>query len=228
MISRRIEHLGFPSDTLICGSAGHGGVYNGKYTTAPAKMNTFHKGTKDEFTFYEGVFNRQLTHRIIEYLYQSKRNFSFINPGPEDIHPRRRGQMCDIAHNNSRLPYAFGFEIHANYFSKESVKGFEIYTSPGITPSDRIATCIYEHVEKANIMPMRPGITKYDPDVDKEANFAFLLGGAMPLVLIEVDFFSNEDVARSLMDPIYQDSIAKPIAFGLIEASDKKLYKYEE
>lgn len=226
MINKRIEHTVFTdmSDLIICASAGHGGIINSKYVTAPDKMYTFDKGTEEEYSFYEGVFNRQLTLKIIEYLHLNKLNYTFINPFYPDIHPSTRGKMCDNAQKELGFKHAFGFEVHANYFYKRHVRGFEIYTSPGLTPADPIATEVYKSVEKAKLMPMRPGITKYDPDVDKEANFAFLLGGNMPLVLIEVDFFSNENVAKGLMNPMRQDKIAAAIARGLIASANKKLY----
>lgn len=214
----------FNNDVMVCLSAGHGGVINGKYVTSPSKMETFNKGKPNEFTFYEGVFNRQVVLNIIKYLHEWKISYEFINFTHEDIHPRKRGQMCDSALANSKVNYAFGVEIHANYFYKEEVNGFEIYTSPGITPSDSIATEIYEAVDESGLVPMRPGITKSDPDVDKEENFAFLLGGKMPLVLCEVDFFSNEDVARALMDPVYQDKISFAIAKGIKRAVNSKCY----
>ncbi|MCF7885208.1 MAG: N-acetylmuramoyl-L-alanine amidase [Candidatus Marinimicrobia bacterium] len=213
------------TNVLVSLSAGHGGVFSERYWTAPNKMKRFYnEAGQTEFTFYEGVFNRQIVLRIISYLHNWGISYSFTNFTHNDIHPRKRGKQTDIDLANSGLPYGFGIEIHANYFSKESVRGFEIYTSKGITKSDRIASTIYEQVKSDNLMPMRSGYSKVDPDVDKEENFAYLIGGIQPLVLVEVDFFSNEDVAKSLMDPIRQDKIAHSISKAIKKSIENEEY----
>jgi|GEM_PF-7101168 len=209
------------TDVLVSLSAGHGGIFNGKYVTAPDKMMEF---KQQNYTFYEGAFNRQMVMHIVKYLHHKRISYDFINNTYEDIHPSRRGKTCDVALSNSKLKYGFGVEIHANYFPNPLAKGFEIYTSKGLTPADGIATNIYNTVKESKLVNMRPGITKKDPDVDKEANFAFLISGRQPLVLIECDFFNTYDRVQRLMDPIFQDNMARAIANGIEESIKNKSY----
>ena len=80
----------------------------------------------------------------------------------------------------------------------KSARGWSVYTSPGQTKSDTLATCLYN--EAKNILPKD---SKYyvrsdfsDKDPDYEANFYVLTKTKCPAVLTENLFQDNkEDVA---------------------------------
>jgi N-acetylmuramoyl-L-alanine amidase len=62
--------------------------------------------------------------------------------------------------------------------------GWEIYTSPGKTKSDRLATCLYESAKK-NLPNVKFRTDFSDGDPDKEANLYVLKNTNCPAVLTE-------------------------------------------
>lgn len=104
--------------------------------------------------------------------------------------------------------------LHCNSAVNESAKGYEIWTSPGDTLGDRLATCIYGEIAEA--FPDRRGRTDYsDGDPDKESGFYVLLHTEAPACLIEIAFISNAEEASPLADVAWQESYARAIARGV-------------
>lgn len=80
--------------------------------------------------------------------------------------------------------------IHANSASNPSAHGFEVWTSPGWTPADPIATKIFVSVREA--FPNLAGrVDSSDGDPDKESRFYVLVNTNMPAVLVETAFICN-------------------------------------
>jgi len=80
--------------------------------------------------------------------------------------------------------------IHANSAANPSAHGFEVWTSPGWTPADPIATGIFNSVRES--FPKLAGrVDSGDGDPDKEARFYVLVHTNMPSVLIETAFICN-------------------------------------
>ncbi|NCD07806.1 MAG: N-acetylmuramoyl-L-alanine amidase [Negativicutes bacterium] len=104
--------------------------------------------------------------------------------------------------------------LHCNSAVNESAKGYEIWTSPGDTLGDRLATCIYGEI--AEEFPDRTGRTDYsDGDPDKESRFFVLIHTEAPACLIEAAFISNAEEALLLADVTWQESYARAIARGV-------------
>ena len=104
--------------------------------------------------------------------------------------------------------------LHCNSAENENAKGYEIWTSPGDTLGDRLATCIYGEI--ANEFPYMPGRADYfDGDPDKEARFYVLLHTEAPACLIETAFISNSEEASLLADVAWQERYARAIARGV-------------
>lgn len=104
--------------------------------------------------------------------------------------------------------------LHCNSFASPSAKGFEIWTAPGQTESDRLATEIFEEVQAA--LPMLTMRADYsDGDPDKEARFTVLTATNMPSVLIEFGFISNGEDAVMLADPAFQDIWLDAVVRGI-------------
>lgn len=103
---------------------------------------------------------------------------------------------CSIA--NSRGADLF-ISVHANAAALPSAHGFEVWTSPGYTAADPIATKIFNTVREA--FPALAGrVDSSDGDPDKESKFYVLVNTAMPAVLIETAFISNPTEELWLMD----------------------------
>lgn len=106
--------------------------------------------------------------------------------------------------------------LHCNAAENKQANGFEVWTSPGVTTSDKLATCIFKQIE--NTFPDMYGRADYsDGDPDKESKFYVLMATNMPAVLVEMGFISNNDEALLLNDPAWQNEMARAIARGVTD-----------
>jgi N-acetylmuramoyl-L-alanine amidase len=180
--------------------AGHGGMLNGKYTTAPAKMHTF----PDGLTVYEGVINRGITDRLADLMTKERISYQYIHDPAIDTSLVDRVHRADAF---SHIPGVIYLAIHSN---AGGGRGFEAFTAPGQTNSDPVASIICDsfdrHFGKAKGMPLRPDLS--DGDKDKEADFYVLRKTKCPAVLVENLFFDNREEADFLITPIGQQAIA--------------------
>lgn len=104
--------------------------------------------------------------------------------------------------------------IHCNASINRQAHGFEIYTTPGETRADALATGIYDAwYEAFPESKLRPDWSDGDPD--KEANYSVLRNTKMPAVLVECDFISNPSKEEWLNDVGKQKLMAKAIAQGI-------------
>ncbi len=178
---------------------GHGGVIDGLYQTEGKRSPIWDDGS----LLYEGEFNRAIVNRLIEMMTPEKIRYVNIAPEAEDISLNERVRRANSYHSQSGCVY---LSIHAN---AGGGKGYEIYTSPGNTNSDKVATIFYKEFEKEF-----PGVKmrsdKSDGDVDKEANFYVLKNTRMSAVLTENFFMDNEQECKKyLMTSEGRDRIAK-------------------
>ena len=106
--------------------------------------------------------------------------------------------------------------LHCNSAANQSAEGYEVWTSPGNTLGDKLATCIYGQI--AAEFPDRAGRTDYsDGDPDKESRFYVLVHSDAPACLLEMAFISNDAEAGLLADAAWQDRYARAIARGVTD-----------
>ncbi|MBP1765048.1 MAG: cell wall hydrolase/autolysin [Firmicutes bacterium] len=106
--------------------------------------------------------------------------------------------------------------LHCNSAANESAEGYEVWTSPGQSEGDRLATCIYGQI--AAEFFNRAGRTDYsDGDPDKESRFYVLVHTDAPACLVEMAFISNDEEAALLVDAAWQDRYARAIARGVTD-----------
>jgi len=186
--------------------AGHGGMSpKGVYTTAPSKMAKF-----TEFTVYEGVINRNIMLDVIEGLIDKGIDYIVVSDNWEDTPLSQRVNRADniyMKHKN-----AVYVSIHSN---AGGGSGFEIFTSPGQTKSDKIANVFCETYQK-HFPTMKFRADKADGDADKEADFYVLRKTDCPAVLVENLFFDNLEEAKFLMSPEGQKAIADCIVDSIV------------
>lgn len=178
---------------------GHGGMINGKYVTAPAKMYTF----PDGFKVCEGVFNRSVVAKLAYMLTTEGIPFSLCVPENKDISLTERKRRTNEI-NLNRGGNTIFLSVHGN---AGGGTGFEVFTTRGETKSDPIAAVFFDELRKE--FPgkrMRSDIT--DGDVDKEANFTVLMCQP-PAVLTENLFFDNRSDAELMMSDDGQNRISK-------------------
>tara|TARA_R110000751_G_scaffold196072_1_gene301395 strand:+ start:558 stop:1244 length:687 start_codon:yes stop_codon:yes gene_type:complete len=190
---------------------GHGGIIDGVYQTAGKRSPVWPDGK----ILYEGEFNRAIVGRLIA-LCESN-NIECINlvDTQEDVSLSERTKQANSIAKSSEKPCIY-VSIHANGFDKESANGWSVYTSPGETKSDEIATILFDKsMREFKGEYMRKDTT--DGDVDKEANFWVLVNTSMPAILSENFFMTNSDNCHKyLLSEDGRDRVAK-IHFEMIQ-----------
>ena len=183
---------------------GHGGIIDGVYQTAGKRSPIWDDGTQ----LFEGEFNRAVVKRIAKYCDKNKIDYINLVDTNEDVPLSTRVKMANEVYRESEKPCIY-ISVHANGFSDASANGWEVFTSPGETQSDAIATALYEEAEKEfPRYKMRKDTT--DGDVDKESSFYVLIHTAMPAVLSENFFMTNEKECKNiLLNEEGRDRVAK-------------------
>lgn len=193
--------------------AGHGGMRNGVYTTAPAKMVKY----QDGFTICEGEVNRAIAKMVYQQLMQNQIDFCLLYDDVIDTALRGRVKIANEIY--ARKKNAVLLSIHSN---AGGGKGFEVYTSPGKTRSDSFAEIIAlqymkdfpEHHFRAD---------KSDGDHDKEARFYMCVESHSPSVLIENLFMDNRGEAEFLMSQMGRLRIANSIVKAIMKCETLNL-----
>lgn len=120
-------------------------------------------------------------------------------------------ERCDFAHSMNADLF---LSIHANAADSAQANGFEVWTSPGWTPADPVATAIFNSVRES-FPNLRGRVDSSDGDPDKESKFYVLMNTKMPAVLIETAFISNEVEEEKLTDPGWRMRMAGAIVSSI-------------
>lgn len=186
------------SNFLWAIDCGHGGLRNGYYTTCPNKMHTFPDGLE----IYEGVINRAIGKKVWLKLVELAIDFSLVYDEVEDDDLETRVYRADNIFKKDKR--AVFLSIHSN---AGGGSGFEIFTSPGQTKSDKVANIFCETYQKHfPDYTFRKDLA--DGDADKEANFYVLRKTDCPALLVENLFFDNRREAEYLLSEPGQQKIA--------------------
>jgi len=211
---------------------GHGGMISGVYQTA-GKQYHHERGGQVVLSLYEGVSNRQTAFRLILHALAAgvvvfdcvaDRFWTSARPPRSwrDLEQRDVPLSIRIARAN-RYPSHLLVSPHSNAVGNSirgtgsAARGAEVYTSPGQTDSDEVATSLYDAFVEAfadEPMTVRRG-DMTDGDPDKEADFAVTRDSIGSAVLGEVGFFTNLDDARYLNSEHGQDIIAAAYWAGI-------------
>lgn len=159
----------------------------------------------DGSQLFEWEFNRDIVRRIAEKLEADGIPYRVLVPEETDISLTERARRAnEIAKENNGKAYVLS--IHAN---AGGGTGWEVYTSPGQTPSDAIATVFFEEAGREFVPDgwrMRSDYSDGDPD--KEANFAILTKTTCPAILTENFFMDTEKDCRFIMSEDGRERIA--------------------
>lgn len=191
---------------------GHGGIINGLYQTAGKRSPIWEDGSQ----LFEGEFNRSIVNHIIENLTRLKIKYVNVAPEYNDVRLETRVKRAnDYSKNNS-----FYLSIHSN---AGGGRGSEIFTSPGETKSDKIATSFGNEYKK--VFPDRILRTDFsDGDLDKERGFYVLTRTLMPAILTESFFMDNEEECKKiLMTREGRDKVVRYHLNGILEVQ-KQLF----
>lgn len=190
---------------------GHGGIdANGNYTTL-GKKHTFSNGE----TAYEGVINRRIGGMLRAFLRMLDDQYNIVTTVDEyDSRDLSLSYRVRVA-NQFPASQTIFVSIHNNAFNSNA-RGFEIYTTRGVTKSDALAESIANAVEpyyKELNLKLRYDTT--DGDKDKEAEFYVLKRTNCPAVLIECLFFDNAEDYALLKDAEFVKEISWRIFLGI-------------
>ena len=190
---------------------GHGGVIDGVYQTSGKRSPVWPDGE----VLYEGEFNRAIVNRLVDMCKSNNIDYVNLVDTQEDISLKERPKMANKIAKSSDKPCIY-VSIHANGFTDESANGWEVFTSPGQTKSDTIATILYEKA-KVEFPERRMRPSTGDGDPDKEAKFTVLMDTSMPAILSENFFMTNyRECHEILMSESGRDRVAK-IHFEMIQ-----------
>lgn len=192
--------------------AGHGGMKNGVYTTAPAKQFIFDDG----LAAYEGVINRKITEVVYKQLELKQIDFALVFDDVEDTPLSQRVTIADNVYRKDKR--AVYLAIHSN---AGGGRGFEIFTSKGQTTSDKVAAVFCE-VYKQHFPSFLFRADMSDGDADKEADFYVLRKTDCPALLVENLFFDNRKEAEYLISEAGQLAIANCIVAAIEKVEQLK------
>lgn len=187
---------------------GHGGVIDGVYQTSGKRSPDWAQGT-----LFEGVFNREIVRRIIEKLDALGMPYGYVSPEDEDISLEKRVVRANQYYHLHKKQ-AYLFSVHAN--AGEGT-GWEIFTSVGLTKSDKVAEIFAKYLQALPILHRRE-----TEEPDKEANFYILSKSHCPAVLLECAFMDSPKDYAYLWSPVFKQQIV-----DLCYAAIMELYNIE-
>jgi N-acetylmuramoyl-L-alanine amidase len=198
--------------------AGHGGVRNGMYVTAPAKMYRF----PDGYSIYEGVVNRLTAKALCAKLDEAGIDYGLVYDEIEDTPLHKRAALVNTIY--TKRPNAISLSIHSN---AGGGKGSEIFTSIGQNKSDIVADYFIREYKK---MPFTFRADTTDGDHDKEARLYMVgyldngvwKGPKCPAILVENLFFDNRLEAEFLNSPFGQEEFAKTMFNAITKIENEK------
>lgn len=135
----------------------------------------------------EFEFNRDIVCRLIPMLEKSGVDYHILVPEIEDIPLMERVRRANEFYAKNK--HSFLISIHAN---AGGGTGWEVFTSPGETESDKIAQIFFEHAKK-EFPDFRMRADLSDGDDDKEAKFTIITRTMCPAILTE-NFFMDHPV----------------------------------
>ena len=158
----------------------------------------------------EWEFNRDVAKRIQRDLSHQGIKSVLLVEEAIDIHLYVRAERVNKIVQD--FPGSFMVSIHGN---SGGGNGWEVWTSPGQTESDKIATKLFEAAKYyLRCFKMRQDMT--DGDVDKESKFTILTKTICPAVLTENLFYDNEWECKFMLSDYGKELITKLHVDGIV------------
>ena len=159
-------------------------------------------GTTSVLGHREKDVNLKLAHKVTSYLREA--GVDVVMTRESDVYPTLEARAALANRTNADLFVS----IHCDWNDDRMRKGFTIYRARSASSNSKKAGRILEkHLSNAGI-PSR-GLAN--------ADYRVLVQTKGPAVLVECGYMSNYDEAAMLVDPWYQNKIARAIADGILE-----------
>ncbi len=185
-----------PTILIDCG---HGGLNDKEIYVTPGKRS---RHPVDGKFWYEGHEMRILGKEWAKILRSFGYKVKFVVDPDDytDVPLRQRSQIANELHQKE---YCILASLHTNADSDSSPRpgaahGHEVYTSPGITPSDHWAKFWIHQFKRSYFGDTRIRKDLSDGFPDKEAFFHMVTRTAMPAILLEMDFHTNDEAVRRM------------------------------
>lgn len=187
-------------------------IDNGHGNNTPGKRSPI---WSDGSQLFEHEFNRDITLRLVEKLKTLKIPFEVIVP---EVHDVSLTERCKRINSIAKKEACLLVSIHAN---AGGGKGWEAWTSPGITKSDKYAESFYNKAKE--LLPSRFPIRKclMNGYKNKEALFKILTGTTCPAVLTENMFMDTESDCNYIMSDSGRETIAELHLQAILEVLKK-------
>lgn len=170
--------------------------------------------------FREYLWNRQVADLVRILLLHKGVAADLVVKETNDIPLRTRAMRVNKVCRELGKSNVILLSIHSNAAgsgkSWMNAQGWSCYTSPGKTPSDTVAECLYDAFQSAfPDRKIRKDMT--DGDRDYEANFTMLTNTLCPAVLLENFFFDNREECAWLLQDSTKARIAEAIVSGILK-----------
>ena len=162
-------------------------------------------GGYDGGAVYEGICEKDINLSVAKLLRSEleERGYRVIMTRETDKYIKLRNR----AYIANRADADLFISLHANAASNAPYfAGVYTYRCPGSSKGLKLANAIQSQVCGETAAVDRGVLSEY---------FTVLYASSMPAVLVEMGFMSNHNELQNLIDPLYQDKIAKGIARGV-------------
>ena len=161
----------------------------------------------DGTQLFEWEFTRDIVKRIHSDLSFLKIDSVILVPEAFDISLKTRVDRANKLFTD--YPKSILLSVHGNAsVNPNTGSGWEVWTSPGQTESDKFANCIYSAAEQI-LFDFKMRSDKSDGDPDKESKFYILSETWCPAVLTENLFYDNEKDCRFMLSEEGRQLITK-------------------
>lgn len=162
------------------------------------KRNTPGKHAPDK-SFYEAVWNREVATIVAHKLSEIGISSTVAVAESESVSLSSPVRICNNICSKLGAGNVLFISIHVNALGNGSewmsARGWSIFTTRGVTKSDRLAESIYK-VAKEKFLNYSVRSEYSDGDADYESNFYVIKNVQCPAVLVENFFMDNrEDLA---------------------------------
>lgn len=209
-------------------NAGHGGIHpiTKAYMTNPADGKFYHftEAGKVVFSAYEGETNREFARAFHTAMKDTGIDIVPVYHAFLDTPNSERIRIANSHFWQNKVQKALWLSFHSNAVGvvskgeSQAPQGYSIWTTDGVTPSDKIADIITGEVKKiAPNFGIKILEDRSDYDCDFEANFYELYYTNMPAVLMENLFFTNIKDAKLLKNTAYQKAYAQAVKTAVLQ-----------
>ena len=207
-------------NTVILFDCGHGYDTKGKMSPILDKLMKIWYEFVDNNRFKEWKYTRVIGKDLVAMFTANGYDARLVVTEDRDISLKERvnrvNKICkEVGAGNVIL-----ISIHANAVGNATAwmngQGWEAYTTPGVTKSDKLAECLYKRAEQ-NFKGRKIRKDLSDGDSDKEANFYIIKYSNCPAVLTENFFYDNKDDLTYMTSDVGHHAVLRTHYEGIID-----------